>query len=204
MVPPRPRSPRSPDAAAGTPGSVRIIGGRWRGSKLPVPAQAGLRPTPDRVRETLFNWLAPVLPGSRCLDLFAGSGALGFEAASRGARRVLAIEREPRQVASLRDSAARLGGDGVEVLLGDALAWLRAAPVETFDIAFVDPPFASGLWAGVRERLPAHLAESAWLYVEQPVDADVVPPAGFALHREGRTRETAYRLFRRGGAAAGP
>lgn len=203
MVPPRPRTPPAA-APSAAPGKVRIIGGRWRGSKLPVPVQSGLRPTPDRVRETLFNWLGPALPGSRCLDLFAGSGALCFEAASRGARRVLAIERDPRQAASLRESAQRLGGDAIEVLPVDALAWLRAPAAEAFDIAFVDPPFAAALWPALRGLLPTHLADGAWLYVEQPVDAVVEPPQGFSLHREGRTRETAYRLYRRGGTPSGP
>ena len=117
---------------------------------------------------------------------------------------MLAIEHDPRQAASLLESAQRLGGDAIEVLPVDALAWLRMPAAEAFDVAFVDPPFAAPLWPALRGLLPTHLADGAWLYVEQPVDGAVEPPEGFALHREGRTRETAYRLFRRLGTPVGP
>jgi 16S rRNA (guanine966-N2)-methyltransferase len=131
------------------PGVVRIIGGRWRGSKLSVAEVAGLRPTADRVRETLFNWLQPKLAGARVLDLFAGTGALGLEAASRGAGTVVLIERDPALAASLRATAARLAADGpsvVEIVCNDALQWLSRAPGIQFDLVFVDPPFADALW----------------------------------------------------------
>ena len=149
----------------GPAGSVRIIGGRWRGTRLPVVDADGLRPTSDRVRETLFNWLQPVLRGARVLDLFAGSGALGFEAVSRGAGSAVLVERDARLAAMLRDSLARLDAGGqVEVAQSDALAWLRGpAPKQRFDVVFVDPPFAAALWPAVLEALPGVLADDAWL-----------------------------------------
>lgn len=197
-------------APARPPGAVRIIGGHWRGTKLPVADRDGLRPTADRVRETLFNWLQPVLLGARVLDLFAGTGALGLEAVSRGAREAVLVERDPALAAGLQALTARLpGGERVRVVCADALDWLRSAP-DGFDLAFVDPPFAGALWRPALEALIPHLAAQAWLYVESPPDADAAPGAEWRLHREGRTREVRYALYRRaaadvaGGAAAGP
>lgn len=198
----RPSSP-SPDAL---PGSVRIIGGRWRGTKLEVPAAPGLRPTGDRVRETVFNWLQPVLPGARVLDLFAGSGVLGLEAVSRGAREAVLVERDPALAEGLRGAVERLrAADQVRVVRADAIAWLRAPLAGRFDVVFLDPPFAAGLWPQAFAALPAWLAEDAWLYVEAPAEAAVGtgaaaaidPGGGFRLHREGRTRQTRYMLYRR-------
>ena len=200
--------PPSPPAAGratpdrGTPdgttaGSVRIIGGHWRGTKLPVADLAGLRPTSDRVRETLFNWLQPMLPGARVLDLFAGSGALGLEAVSRGAREAVLVERDPALAANLRQLAARLpDGDRVQVVCADALAWLRDAP-GVFDLAFVDPPFAANLWQPALDAVAGHLAGDAWLYVEAPHEADATPGAGWQPHREGKTRDVRYAVYRR-------
>lgn len=194
----RPQRPaRSPHAGAAT-GTVRIVGGHWRGTKLPVADRDGLRPTSDRVRETLFNWLQPMLPGARVLDLFAGTGALGLEAVSRGAREAVLVERDPALAASLREVVARLpDGDRVQVANDDALAWLRRSDAR-FDLAFVDPPFAAGLWPQVFAALPERLADDAWLYVESPADAVPDPGAGWRLHREGRTRDVRYALYRRG------
>ncbi|MGQ4661387.1 16S rRNA (guanine(966)-N(2))-methyltransferase RsmD [Lysobacter sp. F6437] len=184
--------------SAGTTGQVRLIGGRWRGSTLPVADSPGLRPTSDRVRETLFNWLAPVLPGARVLDLFAGSGALGLEALSRGAASAALVEREPGLAARLLDTTRRLpGGEAASVVQADALAWLPAQPRSSFDIAFVDPPFAAGLWDKVLSELEPLLADDAWLYIEAPLAERVAMPAGWSLHREGRTREVRYVLYRR-------
>ena len=181
------------------PGSVRIIAGQWRGTRLPVPDRPGLRPTSDRVRETLFNWLQPVLPGARVLDLFAGSGALGLEAASRGAAHAQLVEAEPSLAQALAGTAARLDPQRrVAVHQGDALAFLRAHAGAPFDIAFVDPPFAAGLWPAVLELLPARLAAQAWLYVESPADQVPELPAEWALHRENHTRQVRYALYRRG------
>lgn len=188
-------------------GSIRIIGGQWRGTRLPVPAQQGLRPTSDRVRETLFNWLQnaqqPALAGARVLDLFAGSGALGFEAVSRGARQALLVERDPVAVQALHAGVERLkAADRIDVVRADALAWLRAPLQGRFDIVFVDPPFQAGLWPQVLPLLGPWLAEQAWLYLESPADAAPDPGAGWTLHREGRTREARYALYRRAETAA--
>jgi 16S rRNA (guanine966-N2)-methyltransferase len=188
--------PRRPTGAP--TGKVRLIGGRWRGTRLAVPDAPGLRPTSDRVRETLFNWLMPVLPGARVLDLFAGSGALGLEALSRGATNAVLVERDPALAQALRETTARLqGGEAATVVQGDALAWLTAQPPASFDLAFVDPPFAAGLWSETLPRLLPKLAARAWLYVESPPDAAPALPPDWELHREGRTREVRYALYRR-------
>ena len=146
---------------------VRIIGGRWRGRKLPFPDVEGLRPTADRVRETVFNWLQPAIAGARCLDLFAGSGAFGFEAASRGASRVLMVDRDPRVVAGLQTLCERFEGQGIDLRCQDALSFLDGAP-EPFDILFLDPPFKSGLLPPVIAKIlsAGWLAPMARIYVE--------------------------------------
>jgi 16S rRNA (guanine966-N2)-methyltransferase len=180
-------------------GQVRIIGGRWRGTRLDVPALPGLRPTPDRVRETLFNWLAPALPGARVLDLYAGTGALGLEAMSRGAREAHLVERDPGACESLRRTVDRLdAGSAVHVHRADALAFLRAPLHGRFEIVFLDPPFEAGAWTEAIGHLVPWLADDAWLYVESPPDR--LPPApGWRLHREGMTRGTRHALYRRDG-----
>lgn len=194
---PPPRASGRSAPAGTTSGTVRIIGGHWRGTKLPVADVTGLRPTSGRVRETLFNWLQPILPGARVLDLFAGSGALGLEAVSRGAREAVLVERDPALAANLRQIAARLpDGDRVQVVCADALAWLRDAP-GTFDLAFVDPPFAANLWRPALDAVTARLVGDAWLYVEAPHEADATPGAGWLPHREGRTRDVRYAVYRR-------
>ena len=178
------------------PGDVRIIAGRLRGSKLPVADRAGLRPTSDRVRETLFNWLQPVVPGARVLDLFAGTGALGFEAASRGAADVQLVERDPALAANLRAQAGRLRADSVRVHHADALSWLRAPASGRFDIVFLDPPFDAGLWEPAAALLAPWLAPSAWIYVEAPAGRPPVLPADWMPHRHGATRDVHYGLYR--------
>lgn len=193
------RSPRSrPAPSSGTAprgaGQVRIIGGRWRGTKLAVPDRPGLRPSSDRVRETLFNWLMPALPGARVLDLFAGTGVLGLEALSRGAARAVLVERDPGLVAALRETAAKLSAQA-EVHAADALAWLGGRH-DHFDLVFLDPPFADGLWARALDGLAPRLAPGAWVYVESPANVLPVVPPAWALHREGRTREVRYALYR--------
>ena len=195
---PMSRSPRRP-APASAPasrgaGQVRIIGGRWRGTKLAVPDRPGLRPSSDRVRETLFNWLMPVLPGARVLDLFAGTGVLGLEALSRGAAQATLVERDPGLAMALREAVARLSAPA-EVHAADAVAWLGSR-AEMFDLVFLDPPFADGLWERALAGLASRLSPGAWIYLESP--AEVVPgvPPGWALHREGRTRDVRYALYR--------
>lgn len=179
-------------------GSIRIIAGQWRGTRLAVVDARGLRPTSDRVRETLFNWLAPKLPGARVLDLYAGSGALGLEALSRGAREAMLVERDPRLAEALGATVQRLRADGqARVVRADAVAWLRVPVHGRFDLVFVDPPFDAGLWNPTLDALPPWLAEDARVYVEAPADAAVTAGPGWALEREGRTREVSYALYRR-------
>jgi 16S rRNA (guanine966-N2)-methyltransferase len=191
-------------AAPRASGHVRIIGGRWRGTRLPVADLPGVRPTSDRVRETLFNWLQPRLAGARVLDLFAGSGALGLEALSRGAREAMLVESAPDVAEALRQVVERLDATTeATVVRADALRWLQVPVHGRFDIVFVDPPFASKLWPSVLAALPPWVAHDAWLYVETPLP--VVPPVGndWHLQREGRTRDVRYALYRRvSGAAA--
>ena len=175
---------------------MRIIAGSLRGSKLPVAERPGLRPTSDRARETLFNWLQQELAGRRVLDLFAGSGALGFEAASRGAGEVLLVEKDAQLAASLRDSAQRLHARVVGVECADALAWLGRAPDCAFDLVFLDPPFQAGLHEAALHALAPWLARRAWVYVEQGRDSVAAPPPGWRLHREGGSREARHRLYR--------
>jgi 16S rRNA (guanine966-N2)-methyltransferase len=193
------KSPARAAPRASKPGSVRIIGGRWRGTRLPVPDRPGLRPTSDRVRETLFNWLQPHLADARVLDLFAGSGALGLEALSRGAASAQLVEADARLATGLQEVGMRLGsGERLRVHAGDALAWLRAAPEASWDIAFVDPPFDAGLWDAVLAVLPTRMAAQAWIYLESPAALAPVLPGEWALHRENRTRDVRYALYRRG------
>jgi len=182
----------APHRAHGVPNRVRIIGGQYRRRLLDFPGSAGLRPTPDRVRETLFNWLGQDLPGWSCLDLFAGSGALGFEAASRGAGRVVMIERERAALEALEKNRTVLGAKQVDILRADALAWL-ANSHETFDLVFVDPPFDSNLAATVLADLARHLKVGGQAYVEQA--APVIAPAGFIIHRSGRAGRSHFALL---------
>ena len=192
---------RAGDARA--QGSVRIIGGHWRGTRLPVADAAGLRPSSDRVRETLFNWLQPILPGARVLDLFAGSGALGLEALSRGAREALLVERDPRLAASLQGTIERLHAqDRAHVARADALSLLRAPVQGRFDLVFLDPPFAASLWQDVLALLPPWLADDAWLYLEGPSAGAPAPGPEWRPHREGHTRDVRYALYRRAAAPA--
>jgi 16S rRNA (guanine966-N2)-methyltransferase len=178
------------------PGHVRIIAGQWRGSKLPVLDVLGLRPSSDRVRETLFNWLQQQIAGKRVLDLFAGTGALGFEAASRGAAEVLMIERDPRLVDILNASANKLKAENIRVLAADALSWLSSSSTAPFDIVFIDPPFTAELWNEVMAKTIPKLAPLAWVYVESSHSATLRLPPSLHLHREGKTRQVCYRLYR--------
>ena len=178
-------------------GKVRIIGGRWRGTRLSVPSSPGLRPSSDRVREALFNWLMPVLPGARVLDLFSGTGALGLEAVSRGAASAVLVERDAALAQALRDVSTRLSAqDQVEVVQAEAVGWLQRQAAGSFDLAFVDPPFGAELWQPALAALLPHLAPDAWLYLESPLEITPSVPPDWALHREGRTREVRFVLYR--------
>jgi 16S rRNA (guanine966-N2)-methyltransferase len=176
---------------------VRVIGGQWKRSKLPVADAPGLRPTPDRVRETLFNWLGQDLTGWRCLDAFAGSGALGFEAASRGAAQVVLLERDARLAASLRASKARLGASTVQVETADALAWMRQAPRASFDVVFLDPPFDADLFEPALGAAVPLLAPAGCIYLEagRAFDEAMLRPLGVQLHRSGRAAAVHYHLL---------
>lgn len=178
------------------PGRLRIVGGTWRGRKLPIPDQPGLRPTTDRVRETLFNWLAPIMPGARCLDCFAGSGALGLEAASRGATEVVMLERAGAVVRQLLANVGTLEAGQVSVVRGDALGWLAGAG-RRFDVVFLDPPFADGLLVLACELLArnAWVGEGSRVYLETQADAGLPTlPPGWRLVREQRAGQVAYGL----------
>ncbi len=183
---------------------MRIVGGRWKRTPLSVPAVAGLRPTPDRVRETLFNWLGQDLSGLRCLDAFSGSGALGLEAASRGAAHVLMIERDRVAMAAIRSAIERLGATPaqIELVAGDALAEMRrrAGAGERFDLVFVDPPFGDeALLTEAMRRLPPLLAPGALVYVEcataWPESAAPGSQAQFRVVRAGRAGAVHYHLL---------
>ena len=178
-------------------GTVRIIAGHWRGSRLDVPDVAGLRPSSDRVRETLFNWLQGYVAGARCLDLFAGSGALGLEAASRGASEVLMIETDTRAVASLRSTLERLKATQVEVVLGDALGWLRRSPDRHYDLVFVDPPFSADLQQRALEAVLPWLSDTALVYIEYGPDKPQPALPDFELWRKGNTRDSHFCVLRR-------
>jgi 16S rRNA (guanine966-N2)-methyltransferase len=171
---------------------VRIIGGEWRSRLLRFPPAAHLRPTPDRVRETLFNWLGQRLDGLECLDLFAGSGALSFEALSRGAARAVMVETDRAVAQALRDNAKSLGAEGAEVVQRDALSYLMHAS-DAFDVAFVDPPFASDLARRAMDQLPPRLRPGARVYVESATPLALPPP--WTALREDRAGAVRYALY---------
>jgi 16S rRNA (guanine(966)-N(2))-methyltransferase RsmD len=177
------------------PHEVRIVGGRWKRSKLPVLARPGLRPTPDRVRETLFNWLGQDLTGWRVLDAFAGSGALGFEAASRGAARVLMLERDAALLRLLAATRERLQASAVEVHAADALIWMAGAEATGFDLLLLDPPFDAGLHATAIAAAPRLLAPAGWLYVE--AGEALEPPTGCQPYRHLKAGAVHAHLWRR-------
>jgi len=182
------------NAGRASPGRnrVRIIAGTWRSRMVRFPDSPGLRPTPDRVRETLFNWLGQYLDGLACLDLFAGSGALGFEALSRGAKRVVMVEQDRETACALRESAAALQAANLEIVQSDALRFLDASP-ERFDIAFVDPPYDSKLVGPAFERLPRHLNPGARVYAESAKRIELAPP--WRAVREDRAGAVHFGLY---------
>jgi 16S rRNA (guanine966-N2)-methyltransferase len=196
---------------------LRIIGGRWRGRRLRFPPLPDIRPTPDRVRETLFNWLGARVQGARCLDLFAGSGALGLEALSRGAALVAFVEREPVAVRELRARLAEWGEEGAEVIAADALQYLAGAAraggaatgasasgvPEPFSIVFLDPPFTSGLLTDSAQRLESGgwLDRNALIYVETDRHQSLPGlPANWQLSRAKQAGTVGYHLLRRSGS----
>lgn len=167
------------------PGQVRIIAGSWRGRRLTVPTGGELRPTPDRVRETLFNWLQPLLPGAACLDLFAGTGALGFESASRGAARVVLVERDQQQARQLQAQVEAFGAGQIEVQTAEVLNWLQRCE-DAFDIVFLDPPYDSDLLESglALLRARAMLRANGLVYIEGR--RGLMPPPGWNVYKKTR------------------
>ena len=183
---PRRPAPSTPRRTAPLPHEVRIIGGQWRRTRLPVADRPGLRPTPDRVRETLFNWLGQDLGGWQVIDVFAGTGALGFEAASRGAAEVLMVEQDAALVASLRGLKDKLKADAVRVQRGDGVAALRALAPRSIDLVLLDPPFdAADLFTPALAAAARAVQPQGWVYLEAPTawDDAALVDAGLAPHR---------------------
>jgi len=181
-------------------GVVRIIGGQWKRSKLPVADKPGLRPTPDRVRETLFNWLGQDLTGWRCVDAFAGTGALGFEAASRGAKEVTLIEQDAALVAQLKKIKEQLNAETVQVQRGDGIAALKAWPAGSADLVFLDPPFDANLFEAALQAAVRAVAPGGYVYLEAPGtwSEEQLAPLGLALYRHLKAGSVHAHLLRRG------
>ena len=184
---------------AAPPHEVRIIGGLWKRTKLPVPDKPGLRPTPDRVRETLFNWLGQDLAGWRCVDVFAGSGALGLEAASRGAADVLLVEQDPELVGLLRTAQSRLDAKAVKVERGNGLSVLGRIAPGSIDLVFLDPPFDADLYEKALAAAAAALAEDGLVYLEAPAawDDARLSPYRLAVQRHLKAGVVHAHLLRR-------
>lgn len=193
------RRPQNSLTKKASNGSVRIISGLWRGRKLPVYDAEGLRPTTDRVKETLFNWLAPELAHAKCLDLFAGSGGLGFEAASRQAKEVMMLELNSTAYQQLQSNVATLKADNINVLKTDALQYL-AKQGTPFDIVFIDPPFRKGLLEDTITLLEKNgwLNNNAYIYIETEKEL-ILPtfPDHWSLHREKTAGQVSFRLYQR-------
>lgn len=189
-----PRPPRAP-----LPREVRIIGGLWKRSRLPVADKPGLRPTPDRVRETLFNWLDHDLAGWRCVDAFAGTGALGFEAASRGAAQVLMVEQDPELVAQLRTVHKRLDAQAVRIERGNGLSVLARLAPGSVDLVFLDPPFDAAILDKALAATAALLAPGGLAYLEAPAawEEPALAPLGFVRLRHLRAGAVHAHLLQR-------
>jgi 16S rRNA (guanine966-N2)-methyltransferase len=192
----RPSNSRTPGAAR--PGRVRIVAGKWGGRFLSVADVAELRPTSERIRETVFNWLAPEIEGSRCLDLFAGTGALGFEALSRGAAEAVFVERSGFACDALRQSIRHLGATSATVVCGDAIDHLSRAAPSRMDIVFLDPPFAGQSAGQLCSLLDSGnwLARRAAVYLEQDARQSIPPlPRGWTVRREKKAGNVRYSLL---------
>lgn len=190
--------PASANKSTRPGGVIRIIGGDWRGRKLPVLDKDGLRPTSDRVRETLFNWLQFEIASKRCLDVFAGSGALGFEAKSRGAADVLMLEKSESVARQLRQNTQLLKTQAIEVQTTDSLQYLAHQAEQTFDVVFIDPPFNQQLVQPTLDALFEHawVNHQAWLYIEQEKSLDwPTLPSGWQIYREKTTSQTRFALW---------
>lgn len=179
------------------PGEIRIIGGLYKRSKLPVADRPGLRPTPDRVRETLFNWLGQDLTGWHCADVFAGTGVLGFEAASRGAKEVLLCEQDPVLVEKLKNLQSRLKADMVRVERGDGVSLLRRLNPGSMQLVFLDPPFESGLFESALKAAAQSLHDTGFVYLEapKPWSDDDLADLGLKVHRFGKAGAVHFHLL---------
>ena len=179
------------------PGEIRIIGGQYKRTKLPVPNKPGLRPTPDRVRETLFNWLGQDLTGWRCADVFAGTGALGFEAASRGAAEVLLCEQEPGLVLLLKSLQAKLEASMVKIERGDGLGLLKRLAPGSLQLVFLDPPFESGLFEAALKAAAQAVGEAGLVYLEAPRtwQDEELQPLGLQVQRSGKAGAVHFHLL---------
>lgn len=178
--------------------TLRIIGGRWRRRLINFPDLPGLRPTHDRVRETLFNWLAPYIKGASCLDLFAGSGALGFEALSRGARQVSFVDKHPAVLSAIQENAVVLETKNFEAVLGDCPTRMPKLNFAPYEIVFLDPPFHQNLLSASTEWLEqsGYLSKEAYIYVEVEKTQDVLPmPANWQVKKDAKTSSLAYYLL---------
>jgi len=195
----RSKQPTRPGNSKATKlGEVRIIGGDWRGRKLPVLNAEGLRPTSDRVRETLFNWLQFEIPGAKCLDVFAGSGALSFEALSRGAKQATLLELGAANSNQLKQNLQTLNVSNASVEQVDSLQWLAQTAKESFDVVFLDPPFHREFMQNTVDLLfkNGYLNDQAWLYLEQEKQLDwPILPDGWVCHREKATSQVRFGLF---------
>ncbi len=201
MSRPSAKPEKSGTKSAKSANQLRIIGGCWRGRKLSFPDVEGLRPTGDRMRETLFNWLAPDIQGARCLDLFAGSGALGLEALSRGAAECLFLEQSPLAAQELTKNLELLKATNGHLQKQDALIWLQLKSPQRFDLIFIDPPFQLDLWQSTFDLLEKgdYLAQNALIYVECPKGTTYQIPRKWAPHKEKIAGSNIYRLFIRNG-----
>lgn len=194
-----PRKPRVPKHAAPQTHEVRIIGGQWKRTKLAVADKPGLRPTPDRVRETLFNWLGQDLTGWRCLDAFAGTGALGFEAASRGAKEVTLVEQDSALVIQLKRTQTQLQASATQIVRGDGVAALKHLNPASMDVVFIDPPFDSTLFEAAVQAAGRAVATDGFVYLEAPTlwtDAQL-DAAGLTLHRHLKAGAVHAHLLKR-------
>jgi 16S rRNA (guanine966-N2)-methyltransferase len=193
------RSPNLPKGKkhAKLPGEVRIIGGLYKRTKLPVLEKAGLRPTPDRVRETLFNWLGQDLTGWRCADVFAGTGVLGFEAASRGATDVLLCEQDAALVLQLKAFKDKLKVDAARIERGDGVSALRRLLPESMQLVFIDPPFDSELFEPALKAAAQAISSTGLIYLEAPRawSADDAAALGLTVHRSGKAGAVFFHLL---------
>lgn len=188
-----------PNAPATAQTHVRIIAGRWRGRKLPVANVEGLRPTGDRIRETLFNWLMSDTAGARVLDLFSGAGSLGLESLSRGASELSMIERHPHAAKQLRENLKTLGAENARVIESDAINWLEQNAAQPYDLVFIDPPFSQDLWQASFDKLEAggYLHSGSAIYVECERNHPLSTPPNWHLHRDKNAGNVSFRLYYR-------